>query len=414
MTALFASLMQHRRSMTRLAYPPAPILSKIILGVLVFTESVVSVFWIYTLSGLGEGYAYMAVAPYLYIIVSYTSLLIFYRYQRYEYFTFIQLLMLLVMPFFMQWMIGGLEASSGIAIWAILSPVGALLIVGYRQSLPWFALFILLAGISWQLNSAFESNVLPIPAYLRSIYFALNILGTVVILYGVMSLFQSQKELAMTSLDEERKKSDKLLLNILPESIAKKLRDNDFNTAKNHVAVTIMFVDMVNFTGISSGMTASEVVGMLNQVFTKFDDLTEKYGLEKIKTIGDAYMVAGGVPEARTDHAEAIIKMALEIQDVLAEVSISTGKDIQMRIGINSGPVIAGVIGHSKFSYDLWGDTVNLASRMEQYGLPGKIQVSEATYLLLKNKYKFEMRDEIELMGKVKVRPYVLKEVISM
>jgi guanylate cyclase len=228
-----------------------------------------------------------------------------------------------------------------------------------------------------------------------------------------MSLFQSQKELAMASLDEERKKSDKLLLNILPEPIANKLRNKDFNIAEEYVAATIMFVDMVNFTGISRGMTASAVVGMLNQVFTKFDDLTKKYGLEKIKTIGDAYMVAGGVPKVRADHAEAIIKMALEIQGVLAEVSASIGKDIQMRIGINSGPVIAGVIGHSKFSYDLWGDTVNLASRMEQYGLPGKIQVSEATYLLLKNKYKFEIRDEIELMGKVKVRPYVLKEVIS-
>lgn len=406
---LITALRQGRRSLTRFAYPPATVLSKIMLGILVFTETIISVFWIYTLSGLGEGYAFMAAAPYFYLIVSYVSLFIFYHFQRYEYFAFIQLLMLLVMPFFMQWVIGGFEASSGIAIWAILAPVGALLIIGYRQSLPWFGLFIFLVWVSWQLDTNFQLNVLPIPAHLKSIYFSLNVLGTSVILYGMMSFFQSQKELVMASLDEERKKSDKLLLNILPESIANKLKNNDFNTAEEHVAATIMFVDMVNFTEISHDMTAPAVVNMLNQVFTKFDDLAEKYGLEKIKTIGDAYMVASGVPIVRADHAEAMAKMALEIQDVLTEVSASTGKDIQMRIGINSGPVIAGVIGHRKFTYDLWGDTVNLASRMEQHGVPNRIQVSEATYALLKNKYKFEKRDEIELKGGVKVRPYLLK-----
>lgn len=405
-------LKQSNFSRQRLIYPPATTLSRVILGILVLSETVVSVFWIFTLSGLGEGYALMAAVPYIYIIFSYTTLLIFYHYQRYEYFTFTQLVMLLVMPFFMQWVIGGFEASSGIAIWAILSPVGALLIVGYRQSVPWFTLFVALVGVSWLLNSTFAASALPIPARLKDIYFAINLLGTTTILYGVMSYFQSQRELVMATLAEEQKKTEKLLLNVLPASVAIKLKNNDFDTAKDHEAVTIMFADMVNFTQISADMTATSLISLLNEVFTRFDDLTEKYSIEKIKTIGDSYMVVSGAPETRADHAEAIAKMALDIQDILTEISASSGKDLKMRIGINSGPVASGVIGIRKFSYDLWGDTVNMASRMEQHGVPGKIQVTEATYQLLKHKYQFEKRGEIEIKGKGKVTTYFLKATI--
>ena len=399
-------------SWERLIYPPATMLSSIILGILVLSETVVSIFWIYTLSGLGEGYMLMAVVPYVYIVFSYSTLLIFYRLQRYEYFTFTQLVLLLVMPFFMQWVIGGFEASSGIAIWAIFSPVGALLIVGYRQSLPWFMLFVALVGVSWLMNSTFAASALPIPSRLKDLYFAMNLLGTATILYGVMSYFQSQKELVMATLAEEQKKTEKLLLNILPSSVAIKLKNNDFDTAKDHEAVTIMFADMVNFTQISADMAAAELISLLNQVFTRFDELTEKYKVEKIKTIGDSYMVVSGAPEARTDHAEVILQMARDIEGILTEISASSGKDLKMRIGVNSGPVVSGVIGSVKFSYDLWGDTVNMASRMEQTGVPGKIQVTEATYQLLKHKYQFEKRDEIEIKGKGKVIAYFLKAAI--
>ncbi len=413
MLSLFsAGLKRGNFSWERLIYPPATMLSRVILGILVTAETIVSIFWIYTLSGLGDGYALMAAVPYIYIIFSYSTLLIFYRLQRYEYFTFTQLVMLLVMPFFMQWVIGGFEASSGIAIWAILSPVGALLIVGYRQSLPWFALFAALVGVSWLLNDTFASSALPIPSRLKSLYFAMNLLGTATILYSVMSYFQSQKELVMATLAEEQKKTEKLLLNILPSSVAIKLKNNNFDTARDHEAVTIMFADMVNFTQISANMAAAELISLLNQVFTRFDELTEKYGVEKIKTIGDSYMVVSGAPEPRADHAEVIVQMALDIQGILAEISASSGKDLKMRIGINSGPVVSGVIGSVKFSYDLWGDTVNMASRMEQHGIPGEIQVAEATYQLLKHKYQFEKRGEIEIKGKGKVVSYLLRAII--
>src|SRR5690606_20076094 len=300
------------------------------------------------------------------------------------------------------------EASSGVAIWAVLSPVGALMILGTRQSTPWFALFMALAAVSWQMNTIFANNALPIPTHVKDTFFVMNLTGTATILYIVMRYFQSQKERVLQALAIEQARSDKLLLNILPESIASRLKAESLNIADSHEAVTIMFADLVNFTQISAGMPPSELVNLLNQVFSRFDQLSEKYGLEKIKTIGDAYMVVGGVPNARPDHAEAVARMALDMQRVLREVAAKNGKDIKMRIGINSGPVIAGVIGNSKFSYDLWGDTVNVASRMEHYAQPDTIQVTEATYQLLEDKFSFRALGLIEVKGRGPVAAYVL------
>lgn len=392
----------------RFSDPSAPLVGKAILSVLVLAETLICIFWIFTLSDLGEGYAFMAAVPYVYIVISYASLLIFYHLKRFENFVFTQLVMLLVMPFFMQWVIGGYEASSGVALWAILSPVGALMILGTKQSTPWFALFMGLAAVSWQMNTIFASNALPIPNQLKDTFFVMNIAGTATILYVVMRYFQSQKERVLKALAIEQARSDKLLLNILPESIANRLKAENLSIADSHDSVSIMFADLVNFTHISAGMPPSELVNLLNQVFSRFDQLADKYGLEKIKTIGDAYMVVGGVPNAREDHAEAVANMALEMQIALKEVATKNKKELMMRIGINSGPVIAGVIGSSKFSYDLWGDTVNVASRMEHYATPDTIQVTEATYQLLKNNFTFEPLGPVNIKGKGEVVAYVL------
>ena len=388
--------------------PSASLVGKAILSVLVLAETLICVFWIFTLSDLGEGYAFMAAVPYVYIVISYASLLIFFHLKRFENFVFTQLVMLLVMPFFMQWVIGGYEASSGVAIWAILSPVGALMILGTKQSTPWFALFMALAAVSWQMNTIFASNALPLPSQIKDTFFVMNIAGTATILYIVMRYFQSQKERVLKALAIEQARSDKLLLNILPESIAERLKAESLSIADSHESVSIMFADLVNFTHTSAGMPPSELVNLLNQVFSKFDQLTEKYGLEKIKTIGDAYMVVGGVPSAREDHAEAVASMALEMQTALKEVAQKNQKELKMRIGINSGPVIAGVIGSSKFSYDLWGDTVNVASRMEHYAMADTIQVTEATYQLLKDDFAFKPLGPIAIKGRGEVVAYVL------
>ena len=388
--------------------PTDSTLGKAILALLVFAESFVCIFWIFTLSGLGEGYALMALVPYIYLIVSYVSLLIFYRSKKFEYFTFTQLVMLLVMPFFMQWAIGGYEASSGIAIWAILSPIGALMILGTRQSTPWLILFALLAIVSWKLNYLFEGNSLPIPRHIKDTFFLMNIMGTACILYGVMRYFQNQKEHTLQDLALEQARSEKLLLNILPKSIANRLKDNDMRIADSHDSVTILFADIVGFTKLTASMPPAELVELLSQLFSRFDQLAEQHGLEKIKTIGDGYMVVGGAPSALDNHASVIAKLALEMQQALVTFNTETDRKLQMRVGISSGAVVAGVIGTSKFAYDIWGDPVNLASRMEQTALLNTIQVSEATYKLIKKDYNLEPRGMVEVKGKGKVNTYLL------
>lgn len=407
MTSRF--LVTTREFWQNISRPTDTSLGMIILTFLVFAETLVCVFWIYTLSGLGEGYAMMAVAPYLYIIISYISLLVFYRTRRFDYITFTQLVMLLVMPFFMQWVLGGYEASSGIAIWAILSPIGALMILGTRQSTSWFLLFAALAVLSWKLNDRLMGTSLPVPPHIKDTFFLMNIMGTACILYAVMRYFQSQKERTLQELALEQARSEKLLLNVLPKSIASRLKENDMRIADSHESVTILFADIAGFTKISDTMPPAELVDLLSQLFSRFDQLAAQHGLEKIKTIGDGYMVVGGAPETRPDHAVVIARLALEMQQALAEFNRQTGRALEMRIGISTGPVVAGVIGTSKFAYDLWGDSVNVAARMEQAAPKGGIQVSESTYHLLKEHFKMQTRGRIEIKGKGEMSTYLLK-----
>jgi class 3 adenylate cyclase len=205
-----------------------------------------------------------------------------------------------------------------------------------------------------------------------------------------------------------RQKSERLLLNIFPSAIVDRLKEVESPIADQFEEVTILFADIVGFTAFASRVSPLELVNLLGGVFSAFDRLTEKYNLEKIKTIGDGYMVVGGLPIFQANHAEAIANMALDMLPAITTFKTDTGEELKLRIGINSGPAIAGVIGSKKFSYDLWGDTVNLASRMEELGKTGKIQVSESTYELLKDKFLFEKRGEIEVKGKGKIITYWL------
>ncbi|MEG3973804.1 adenylate/guanylate cyclase domain-containing protein [Microcoleus sp. herbarium8] len=211
-----------------------------------------------------------------------------------------------------------------------------------------------------------------------------------------------------SALRKEQKKTESLLLNILPEAIANRLRHEPGLIADKFEKATILFADLVNFTQISTTMPATQLVYLLNEIFSTFDKLTDKHGLEKIKTIGDAYMVAGGIPIERPDNAEAIAEMAMDMLVVIQELNVKLEANFAIRIGINSGPVVAGVIGTKKFIYDLWGNAVNTASRMESHGIPGRIQVSHYTYNLLHDKYEFEDRGEIEIKGKGKMQTYFL------
>lgn len=228
--------------------------------------------------------------------------------------------------------------------------------------------------------------------------------------YGMVWYFRDVTEriCILQELRAEQERSERLLLNMLPEKIAKKLKHSRASMADGFEEVSVLFADIVGFTELSSNMSPVQLVGLLNRIFSMFDNLCDQYKLEKIKTIGDAYMVVGGLPEPRTDHAAAIASMALDMQKSISQVKSREGIQISMRIGINSGPVIAGVIGTKKFIYDLWGDTVNVASRMESLGTPKSIQVTESIYLRLRDQFNFEQRGLIPVKGKGEMMTYWL------
>lgn len=220
---------------------------------------------------------------------------------------------------------------------------------------------------------------------------------------------QRSEFLARRELEREREKSERLLLNILPHPVAQKLKqDHRTDIAESFAEVTVLFADIVGFTQMSAAIPPIKLVELLNQVFSAFDHLAEEHQLEKIKTIGDAYMAVGGLPEKRPDHAEAIAALALDMQQTIEQFTWEENQSFKMRIGINTGPVVAGVIGKKKFIYDLWGDTVNVASRMESQGITGKIQVTAAAYERLKHRFVLEERGTIEIKGKGMMKTYLL------
>ena len=241
---------------------------------------------------------------------------------------------------------------------------------------------------------------------------ALQVLGDVtrdiVLFAAVLLLGEAVRTRRALTLEQER--SEGLLLNILPAPIATRLKQHEDVIADGFAEVTVLFADLVDFTRRSQRSSPQQVVQVLDELFSAFDQLTRRQGLEKIKTIGDAYMVAGGLPDPRSDHAQAVAEMALAIREEIARRSDPSGQPLQVRIGIDTGPVVAGVIGSDKFSYDLWGDTVNTASRMESTGVPGCIQVTDRAYRRLRDGYRFERRGPVQVKGKGKMVTYFLVE----
>lgn len=209
-------------------------------------------------------------------------------------------------------------------------------------------------------------------------------------------------------LGKEKQKSEDLLLNILPSEVAQELKDKGEAGARHFDNVTVLFTDFVNFTGTSERMQAQDLIDELHECFKKFDEITSKYNIEKIKTIGDAYLAVCGLPSPEADHAGKVVRAAIEINAFMSErlAKIGSERTFQIRIGIHSGSVVAGIVGVKKFAYDIWGDTVNTAARMEQHGAAGKINMSETTYELVKDKFACEYRGEVEAKGKGVMKMY--------
>ena len=242
----------------------------------------------------------------------------------------------------------------------------------------------------------------------ETVLLIVNALGTAFIMFIVNLHFRQATDVAEAGMLEANERSERLLLNVLPEEIAERLKAGEAVIADRAEAVTVLFADLVGSTEMSERFTADEMVEMLNDLFTPFDNLADAMGLEKIKTIGDAYMVVGGLPVPRPDHVSAVADMALAMREELANHWVAGFGRMQMRFGIHTGPVVAGVIGRRKFSYDLWGDTVNTAARMESHGVPGEIQVTSQVREALGDGYAFESRGVVDIKGKGQMETFFL------
>jgi class 3 adenylate cyclase len=369
--------------------------------------------WVVTYAVLGLWVS--AAIPFAYQLASAASIYTFARTRRYVLFRQSQLGMSLVLPFALQWSLGGFENSSAVCLWAITSPLGALLFAGARQAVPWFVAFVSLVAFSAAIDPALAADAPDIPQGVVVAFFALNILAVAATVFALLQYFVRARERTLAelareheALEHEQDKSERLLLNVLPAAVAERLKEEDGVIADDFPSVTVLFADLVGFTPLAERLSASELVSLLDRVFARWDALVARNGLEKIKTIGDSYMVAGGIPLPRDDHAEAIADMALAMGPELARCSAEAGWPLRLRVGIDTGPVVAGVIGRAKFSYDLWGDTVNTASRMESHALPGMIQVTERTYEHLRARFELRERGSVDVKGKGPMTSYVL------
>jgi class 3 adenylate cyclase len=369
------------------------------------------------------GIKFSVTVPLAYLAVSAASLAYYIWKRDFAVFRFIQVSLFLFVPFIMQWSIGSYVSSSGVMLWALLAPVGVMVFQGARESLPWFIAYVVMAALSgffdFYLTSGVEQGV---TMQSIAVFFTLNFVAMSTIVYLLISYFVRQRDKMRDMVDrqnrllrEEQEKSERLLLNILPGPIAKRLKEQHATIADGFADVTVMFADIIDFTRLSEEMPPKFMVTMLNEVFSHFDTLAEKYDLEKIKTIGDAYMVAGGLDvhhrevkpnEPDRDYSDAIVGMAIEMRDYMESLSGIKKSRLQIHVGISTGPVVAGVIGMKKFIYDLWGDTVNIASRVTAEAGAGAILCDAVTYRRLRNLYDFEGPLTLNVKGKGEIQAY--------
>jgi guanylate cyclase len=350
------------------------------------------------LEALGSGFVWVAAINAL-VVALFIPLLVALQWKPRLFSLWVQLLLgiILLVSIPLAALQGGLVASGIDSIFTVAIVVMILILFGIRTAVLWFVAFLVVVALT-----------LLIPTWVDPLYpgetpeaeIAFNLVAFGLVMLIAMIYFVRQR-------DRFQKESDDLLHNILPDEVAMRLKADEALIADDYESASVLFADMVGFTPMSAQMTPPQLIELLNDVFASFDAFVEELGLEKIRTVGDEYMVAAGVPTARPDHAQAIAELALRIRDHTAATQFD-GHDITLRIGINSGPLVAGVVGTHKFSYDLWGDVVNVASRMESEGIPGSIQVTKATYELIRDQFVCEPRGVIAVKGKGDMNTYLL------
>jgi guanylate cyclase len=377
---------------------------KVLLVLLAVLILPVSIVWgsLYLAFGSPVG-----IIPFIYFAVSVASLVVFGRTRNFRSLLVTQLLNVLVTTTTGQMLVGGFLPSGAVGLWGILAPLGALVFLEVRQAVRWFGLFVacfVVLGIIGEISVTHAD----LPMWFTSTMLVLNVVGAGAVAFTVLASFANERNAALTALRAEQARSEALLLNVLPGSIAKRLKAATGSIADHFDSVSVIFADVVNFTPLARRLPPAEVVGILDELFSRFDTLVERHGLEKIKTIGDAYMAAAGVPDPHPDHATRAARLALDIRDAVATSTAACQLGLELRIGINSGPVVAGVIGTKRFLYDLWGDAVNTASRMTAHSTPGEIQITRTTYDLVKEEFVCTPRGTIAVKGQGEMETWYL------
>jgi guanylate cyclase len=311
------------------------------------------------------------------------------------------LLLILLLPALLQASLGGYVKGSAVIVWSFFAPLSALVFFNPRAGWAWLAGFIVVIGISAVFEASLARSFPSLPSLAQTALFAFNLTGVAAVVTLILAYFRIQRDQAM-------ERSERLLLNVLPPEIAERLKRQEYPIADRFDEVSVLFADMVGFTERSAAESPEVTVGVLNEFLSTFDNLAQRHGLRPIRTTGDSYLVVGGLPVPRPDHAEAVADMAL---DMLAEINTLNQRHewaVSFRIGVNTGPAMAAVVGHHRFTYDVWSDAVNTASRMESSSVPGRIQVTEETHRRLGARYTFEPRGQIEVKGKGPMTTYFL------
>jgi guanylate cyclase len=370
-------------------------------------SSAAGIVWGLILLALGE---LGGLLPIGYVILSLPAIIFWRTTKRLELLIWLQLFLITGISFLLALSLGGYVGSGAMVLWSVLGPIGALLFLTNRQAfgflLTYFGFLIAVAVAYPNLE---VSNGLA--DWVILMFFVLNIGAASAVVFGLFRYFVGENRRIHELLEIEQDKSEALLSNVLPAAIAKQLKDSDETVAEQYDSVSILFADVVGFTPLAESLGASELVEMLNTVFTRFDELVTGCRAEKIGTIGDSYMVVAGAPDRHEDHAEILATLALEMMNVVNRMTSPVAPDLEFRMGINTGPVIAGVIGTTRLQYDMWGDTVNLAARLESHGVPGKIQISQTTHDAIQDRFTCVHRGAIDIKGKGSIDTWFLEAV---
>lgn len=345
------------------------------------------------------GAGVIAALPISFTVIVGTCIIASHYTRNYKIVVYAQLTCIMWITAFIQWTIGSMDQSGFVIAWAFLAPLGAVIFLSKWQSVIWMLMFLFILVVS----AVFEPALLGYKSYVsngvRTLFYIMNIGTSLTVVFAASAWF-------MNSIQQEKKRSDSLLLDILPAEVAEELKVKGYSDAKQFDEVTVLFTDFKGFTTHAENLSAHDLVKEINECFSAFDNILHKHNIEKIKTVGDAYLAASGLPVANPNHAKDTVNAAIEIRDFMLNRRKENPDSFEVRIGIHSGHVVAGIVGVKKFAYDIWGDTVNTAARMEQNSEAGKINISETTYGLVKDKFSCEYRGEIEAKNKGKLKMY--------